>query len=111
MPRGGKRPGAGRPKGAKNVLPQGAVAALKAGLKRVPENATPEERELAALAMSRITDVMMERVSSFSMHGVLTASRTIREEICGKVAEKHEHDVKVTLEDLIYQAVPKERER
>jgi hypothetical protein len=110
-PKGGRRPGAGRPEGANNALPLGAVAAIKAGNLRVPDSATPAERELAALALVRTVDVMMERVSSFSMHGVLTASRTIREEICGKVAEKHEVDVRVSLEDLIYEAVPDEAKR
>ena len=110
-PKGGARPGAGRPEGTNNVLPIGAVAAIKAGNLRVPDTATPAERELAALALGRTVDVMMERVSSFSMHGVLTASRLIREEICGKVAEKHEVDVRVSLEELIYEAVPKEKAR
>ena len=110
-PKGGPRPGAGRPPGSNNDLPLGAVAAIKAGNLRVPDTATPAERELAALALVRTVDVMMERVSSFSMHGVLTASRLLREEICGKVAEKHEVDVRVSLEDLIYEAVPEEAKR
>lgn len=99
--RGGKRPGAGRPLGAKNVLPQGAVLAIKAAGLRVPQTATPAERELADRALSRIADVMEERVHSFGAFSVLTAARGLREEICGKVADKHEHDVRVTLENLV----------
>lgn len=110
-PKGGPRPGAGRPKGADNALPLGAVAAIKAANLRVPDSATPAERELAALALIRTVDVMMERVSSFSMHGVLTAARSLREEVCGKVAEKHDVSVRVSLEDLIYEAVPEEAKR
>lgn len=105
-PPGGRRPGAGRPEGTKNVLPLGAVAALKVGLKRVPDEAAPEERELASLAMGRITDVLMERVSPFSAFAVLQAGKHIREEICGKVADKL--DVTVSLEALLVEAVPSE---
>jgi hypothetical protein len=88
---GGKRPGAGRPPGSKDVLPHGAVAAIKAAGLRVPKDATPAERELADRALVRIADVMEERVSSFGAFSVLTAARGLREEICGKVADKHEH--------------------
>lgn len=103
---GGKRAGAGRPEGTKNVLPLGAVSALRVGLKRVPDDAIPEERELASLAMGRITDVLMERVSPFSAFAVLQAGKHIREEICGKVADKL--DVTLSLESLIVEAVPSE---
>lgn len=87
---GGRRPGAGRPKGAKNALPQGSVAALKAAGLRVPSTASPEERELANVALSRMVDVMLEQVHPNSAYSVLTSSRAIREEICGPVAQKHE---------------------
>lgn len=90
MAHGGKRQGAGRPPGKKNVLPQGTVAAIRAAKLRVPEEASEEERELAGHALTRIIDVMDERVSSFNAHGVLTAARHLREEICGPIPKKHE---------------------
>lgn len=86
--RGGKRPGAGRPRGSKNILPAGAVAAIKACGLRVPKDATPAERELADRALQRVADVMEEQVSSFQSFAVLTAARTIREEVCGPVVKK-----------------------
>jgi hypothetical protein len=58
-----------------------------AGL-RVPKDATPAERELADRALVRIADVMEEQVSSFQAFAVLTAARGLREEVCGKVADK-----------------------
>lgn len=75
------------------MLPQGAVKAIKVANMRVPESASPEERALADRALQRIIDVMEEDVVSFSAFSVLTAARGIREEICGKVADKHEHTV------------------
>lgn len=92
-PKGGRRPGAGRPKGAKNVLLQGAVKAIKVANMRVPETASPGERALADRALQRIIDVMEEEVSSFNAYSVLTSARLLREEVCGKVADKHEHTV------------------
>ena len=40
---------------------------------------------------------MEEEVGSFAAFSVLTAARTLREEICGKVAEKHDHQHAVSI--------------
>lgn len=91
MPRGGKREGAGRPPGAKNALPQGCVAAIKAANLRVPDKAPQAHRDLANRALERIADVMEDKVSSLTAFAVLTAARTLREEVCGPVPKKLEH--------------------
>lgn len=101
---GGKRPGAGRPPGSKNALPQGFVKAVKVAKLRVPEDASPELADLADACQERIIDVMLEKVSPFSAFSVLTAARSLREEICGKVAEKHEHSGTVTHAHLVAEA-------
>lgn len=88
---GGRRSGAGRKPGSKNTLPQGYVATLKASGLRVPPNATEAERELADVALSRMVDVMMEQVHHKGAYSVLSAARAVREEVCGPVAQKHEH--------------------
>lgn len=90
MPRGGHRPGAGRPKGARNALPQGSVKAIKAIGLRVPEDATAEARATANRAFERIVDVMEEGVSPLMANSVLTAARHLREEICGAVPKRQE---------------------
>ena len=88
--RGGRRPGAGRPQGSRNVLPTGAVKAIKSLGLRIPETATPEEAALANRALDRIVAVMDEQVSAFGggAFAVLTAARAVREEICGPVVKK-----------------------
>lgn len=90
MPRGGRRPGAGRPRGSKNALPIGTVQAIKAAKLRIPATASPAEVELANRALERIVDVMDEKVSTYEgrAFAVLTAARHVREEVCGKVADK-----------------------
>lgn len=103
-PRGGRRPGAGRPRGSKDVLPRGAVAAIKAAGLRVPADATPAQKDLADRCLERIADVMEERVNPFGAFSVLTAARGLREEICGKVAEKHEHSGTITHAMLVLEA-------
>lgn len=90
MPRGGKREGAGRPKGATSVLPRGTIKAIKVAGLRVPDDASPEARELADVAQQRLIDVMCEKVSPFASNSVLTAARHLREEICGPIPKKHE---------------------
>lgn len=88
--KGGKRPGAGRPKGATNALPAGAVAAIKAARLRVPADATPEAAQLAGRALERIIDVMEDRCGMGSF-AVLGAARALREEVCGPLKQKVEH--------------------
>lgn len=87
---GGKRPGAGRPLGSKNVLGLGEVKALKAAGLRVPKDAPEGHRELADEALQRIVDVMRGDVSYLEAGGVLKASTHIRAEICGELTKKVE---------------------
>lgn len=89
-PRGGARSGAGRREGTKNVLPLGAVKAVKAAGLRVPGAATAAERALADRAQQRIIDVMEGTVRRNSLP-VLSAARVLREEICGPVKQRVEH--------------------
>lgn len=90
-PKGGKREGSGRPEGSTNALALGEVAAVKAAGLRVPESATPAQRDLADRALQRIAAVMEEKVGAFASTAVLKASTHIREEICGALKQKVEH--------------------
>ena len=89
--RGGKRPGAGRPPGSTNSLPLGAVQAVKAAGLRVPEAATPEQRELADEALGTVVEVMRGQVHYMDAPARLKAATVIRQEICGPVPTKLEH--------------------
>jgi hypothetical protein len=90
-PPGGKRPGAGRPKGSRNALPYGAVQAVEAVSLRVPEGASPAAKALADRAFQRVVDVLEERVDFKMAPPVLKAATIIREEVCGPLAQKLEH--------------------
>lgn len=85
---GGKRPNAGRKPGSGNSLGYGEVKALRALRHRVPEGMAPELAEVAGISLDRIVDVMMERVPPSAAPSVLKAATTLREEICGSVAQK-----------------------
>jgi hypothetical protein len=100
-PHGGYRPGAGRPAGSKNVLPTGAVKAIKALRLRVPDNAPEEAKELADRALSRVADVMNGKVHSSIATPVLKAATHIREEICGPLTKKIEVEGKLGLSGLL----------
>ncbi len=89
-PRGGKRPGAGRPEGSANTLGYGEVRAVKACRLRVPADATPEQAELADRALQRLVDVMEEKVFYQVAGTVLGAATRVREETCGPLKQKHE---------------------
>lgn len=90
-PPGGKRPGAGRPKGSANTLELGEVKALKAIRLRVPKDADPEVAQLADRALQRIVEVMEEGVSPLHSRAVLAAATRIREEACGPLTQRLEH--------------------
>lgn len=87
---GGKRPGAGRPKGSRDVLPRGAVTAVQALGLRVPEDAAPEARALADEALNAVADVMRGEWVVKGASAKLAAAALIREEICGPIPKKHE---------------------
>jgi hypothetical protein len=86
---GGKRVGAGRPPGAGNALPQGAVAAIRALKHRVPDKTPEELADLAGEALETVAEVMRGRFRRGGMER-LQAARTVREEICGPVPKRHE---------------------
>lgn len=90
MPRGGKRVGAGRPKGSRDVLPRGAVTAIKAAGLRVPEEADPAARALADEALGAVAAVMRDDWKVPGASAKLAAATHIREEICGPVPRKQE---------------------
>lgn len=100
---GGKRAGAGRPKGAKNTLPLGSVRALIAttcAQKRLTSEATPEERAVVQHAFERVADVLDESVSAFGAAHVLKAAAMVADAVAGKQADKVEVRHRVTLADL-----------
>lgn len=87
MPRGGKRAGAGRPKGSRDVLPRGAVSILRL---RVPPGATPEAAALADEALTAVAAVMRDDWKVKGAAAKLAAAAHLREEICGPMPQKHE---------------------
>ncbi len=88
---GGKRKGAGRLEGSKNTLGYGEVRAIKVAKLRVPDNAPLEVVELADRAQQRIIDIMEGAVHHTQAGFVLKAAVHLREETCGPVAQKVQH--------------------
>jgi hypothetical protein len=100
-PPGGSRPGAGRPSG-RNVLPYGAVKAIKALRHRVPEGTPDKLADLADRALERVAEVMEgEILDPMLASAVLRASTRIRDEVCGPPKQVVHHEGKVTLEQLV----------
>lgn len=66
------------------------MVALKALRFRVPPGTPEPLADLAGEALETVADVMRGKVYRGGFER-LTAARTVREEICGKVADKHEH--------------------
>lgn len=89
-PPGGRRPGAGRPKGATNALEVGEVAAIKAMRWRVPDAAPPPAADAAGEAFTALVEVMRKPFVRGSREK-LAAARAIREEVCGPVKQQVEH--------------------
>lgn len=84
--KGGARPGAGRKPGLRN----GEVRAVGAAGLRVPENASPEARALADEAFRTVVEVMRKPARGAGYR--LQAASIVREEVCGPVAKKHQHE-------------------
>lgn len=84
-------PGRGRPKGSKNALPLGAVKALQTCRWRIPDGTSEAMADVADHALSRVLDVLDERVPANKAHAVLKAAQIAREEICGPIAQRLEH--------------------
>lgn len=102
-PRGGKREGSGRPEGSANTLEYGEVRAVKAAGLRVPESATPEQRELADESLGILVDIMRGKVRravreeeegeylAVPMDLRMRTATHIREEVCGPLKQRVEH--------------------
>lgn len=90
-PPGGKREGAGRKPGSKNLLALGEVKAVKAAGLRVPDSASKDQRELADESLDTITRIMRGRVHWQMAGPMLKASTHLREEICGAIKQRVEH--------------------
>lgn len=115
-PRGGSRPGTGRPPGSTNALELGEVKALKSLRWRVPDEAPKEVAEVADEAFQALVDVMRERpMVGYDRDGrpialvadrkdKLKAALALREEVCGPVARKVEVTGKLSLEQLLAEA-------
>jgi len=98
--------GPGRPQGSTNALPRGAVGALKALRHRVPEGIPEPLAEIADEAFDVVVSCMRGDVSS-ELTGRLSASKYVREEICGPIAQKLE----VNLGKGLAERIKKGRER
>lgn len=95
MPRGGRRPGAGRPRGTSNPLPLGAVGAIKALGLRVPENTPQRYADDANEAYDTVVSVMRGEIDPEMAKVKLSAARVVREEVCGPVKQQVEHSGQV----------------
>jgi hypothetical protein len=113
MPRGGARPGAGRPRtrplpdptaeprergrpaGSKNVLPHGTVSTLNAA--RIAErrletrkDATEEDRRIVTRVYERVGEVLEGRVLPAKAFAVLKAGAMVADAVAGPQAQKLE---------------------
>lgn len=95
-PRGGKRPGAGRPRGARNALPAGAVSAIRALRHRVPDGTPAALADVAGEALETVVQVMRGKVKRGAI-ARLTAARVAREDICGPVPKEFKHSGALTV--------------
>lgn len=86
---GGKREGAGRTPGIKEVLPRGAVAAIRAMRHRVPEGTDEALAALADEALMSVVGVMRKPARRGALVGLM-AAKAVREEVCGPIPKKHE---------------------
>lgn len=103
MPRGGKRPGAGRPQGSLGALPRGSVAAVKTLRWRVPESAPDQIAEIADEAFEAIVSVMRQEVDPALVNASLKAATVLREEICGP--QKQQVEVQHSYAQLVEESL------
>lgn len=114
MPKGGARPGAGRPPGVKNTprfdreaWPEGSVPVIPPAREvyreRLDAAASDEVQRVIERALSRINDVMEQRVHPQMQNGVLKAATTILEELRGPNVQRIQQtvDVNLKLADLV----------
>jgi hypothetical protein len=95
MPRGGRRPGAGRPKGSGNALPLGTVTVLNTA--RIAErrlearkDATPEDKAIVERVYERVAAVLEGKVHHSVAPSVLKAGAMVADAVAGPMAQKLE---------------------
>jgi hypothetical protein len=96
-------PGKGRVVGSKLPLPLGSVASIKGLRYRVPDGTPEPLGEVADEALQAVVDVMRRGVRRGAM-AVLGAAKTVREEVCGAITQKHEIAVTQSLAERIEEA-------
>lgn len=84
---GGLRPGAGRPRGSKNALPEGYVSALKSLRWNVPEDAPEEIADLAGETLAVMVALMRDEVPGH----LLQPAVSLRRELTGPPIQRVEH--------------------
>jgi hypothetical protein len=105
-----KQPGVlgGRMPGNPNVLPYGAVKALRAAKFRVKKDLPPDVQEAAAevagYAFERLVQVMGGTINSKKSPSILKAVTAVREEICDPVVKEARISGTLSLEDLVSKA-------
>jgi hypothetical protein len=100
-PKGGHRPGSGRPPGSKNLLPQNATKAIKSLNMRVPADASEGQKELLQESEDAIVRVMRGKAHSSVANPMLKAAITVREEIVGPIAKQVNVKAEVGLTDML----------
>ena len=101
-PNGGRREGAGRPKGSKSALPLGDVKALKSLRRRIPDEVSEEDAETAEDAFKVMVDVMTGKIHEKNGGRLrLSAATAVREDVCIPKKQQVEHSVDSSLSALI----------
>ena len=90
-------PGRGRVAGSTIPLPPGAVSAINGLRYRVPPGTPEPLGQLADDAFDAVVGVMKGQHCHGAM-AVLGAAKTVREEICGAIAQRHDIRVEEVVE-------------
>ena len=102
--RGGKREGAGRPPGARSVLPQGVAKPLKL-MSGLPTEVLEIPQVKAAI--DKIEQIMLGKHRNRHVQTELQACSMIIEFYAGKPKARHEHDTGPTLAEMLARASEK----
>ncbi len=96
--------GGGRPLGSTNVLPQGAIEALKILKFRVAPGMPEAAAELAGDALEQTIKVMHGKVPARRAPAALKAAIRVRDEICDPVVQKSEVNANVSMTNVVVAA-------
>jgi len=113
LPSGGARPGAGRPPGSRNVLPYGAVKAIRAAKFRVRKEYLDDPKlcdpvtEVAGYSFERTVQVLAGTIHSRKAPSVLKAAVAVREELCEPVVKETKFTGSISIADAVAQAAGK----